>query len=282
MLTLRQTWRALRSSSRGPKRLSGPTFWRRSLWFAAKELTAGSYLTFKDQLGITYFTPPNNTSSRLTNLYGYRDESVFHFIQKHLQPGDCAIDVGANVGTYTFPFARLVGEAGRVVAYEPDPEVASLLDRTRGWGSYDQVTIRPCGVADAGGLLSLHRNYTNRGQTSTSIDTSTRGLIVTSVTLDDDVQRLGVQAKVRLIKIDVEGNEARVIAGARQLLTASSDIVVIMEHLPHVVCAEDHSASASQQLLEMGYLPFFAKSDGTLLESTSAWGDNMIWRKTHA
>ena len=53
--------------------------------------------------------------------------SGFRNLSNYLRPGECAIDVGARAGHVTLRMADIVGEAGRVVAFEPDVEVFEQL-----------------------------------------------------------------------------------------------------------------------------------------------------------
>ena len=56
-----------------------------------------------------------------------------HWFVKSLRPGDVVVDVGANVGYYTIIAGKLVGEAGRVYAFEPDPVSFELLRAMSAW-----------------------------------------------------------------------------------------------------------------------------------------------------
>src|SRR6516162_2191352 len=53
------------------------------------------------------------------------------FLRRWLKPGMTAIDIGANLGVYALPMARLVGPNGRVFAYEPGSEARGLLKESR-------------------------------------------------------------------------------------------------------------------------------------------------------
>lgn len=54
-------------------------------------------------------------------------EDEIRFVRRWLRPGMRAVDVGANVGVYTVPMARAVGDGGQVWAFEPTPEAADFL-----------------------------------------------------------------------------------------------------------------------------------------------------------
>ena len=53
--------------------------------------------------------------------HGVWEPSVTELVSDEIRSGDTVLDIGANVGYYTLLFAELVGEHGRVFAFEPDP-----------------------------------------------------------------------------------------------------------------------------------------------------------------
>jgi hypothetical protein len=64
---------------------------------------------------------------RCFELYGEYSESEVDVFRAHVRPGSHVVDVGANIGDLTVPLARLVGEAGRVYAFESHPESFNVL-----------------------------------------------------------------------------------------------------------------------------------------------------------
>ena len=60
-------------------------------------------------------------------LYGEFSESEVSMMRNFVRPGDTAIDVGANIGDLTLPLSRMVGDGGRIVAVEPNPEFFNVL-----------------------------------------------------------------------------------------------------------------------------------------------------------
>src|SRR5437016_1521015 len=62
----------------------------------------------------------------------HMDPLLFKLARQFVKPGTIVWDVGANVGLFSFAAAALAGEAGSVLAIEPDPWLASLMNRTSG------------------------------------------------------------------------------------------------------------------------------------------------------
>lgn len=72
-----------------------------------------------------------------------------------IKKGDTVIDIGAHGGRHTAPFAELVGEKGRVVAFEPLPEKAAIL-RSR-FSQLGQVSVREVALGDKSGQFEYNR-----------------------------------------------------------------------------------------------------------------------------
>src|SRR5262245_33403425 len=62
-------------------------------------------------------------------------------IRSLLSPGMVVADIGANVGFYTFEMAAAVGPAGRVIAFEPDPFSADLLEARKARAGAENVEV---------------------------------------------------------------------------------------------------------------------------------------------
>jgi predicted O-methyltransferase YrrM len=81
--------------------------------------------------------------------YRYRwklDPAEIAFVRAHAHPATTAIDIGAHKGGYSFWMARAVGSKGRVIAFEPQPELAGRLRRSFQHRSH--VTIENMGLSD--------------------------------------------------------------------------------------------------------------------------------------
>jgi FkbM family methyltransferase len=171
-----------------------------------------------------YHLPPGSFNYRyLLDMY---EPGTTHVVKNLLRPGMIAIDVGANIGYYSRVFARLVGKRGRVLAFEPDPETFAILERNA--RKFTQVECHNAAVVESPRRAVLYRAE-NPG-TSSLWATSTRGgpigtVTVEAVALDSLLQ--GVQPN--LVKIDVEGAELEVLQGARDLISRSRELHLIIE-----------------------------------------------------
>lgn len=136
---------------------------------------------------------------------------------QHLARGSRVIlDVGANIGYFTLLAARSVGEAGRVVAIEPDARNADLLGGSVARNGYPNVDIERVAIGKAPGEALIFHDRRNRGGTSLFASNVAEPLgseLVRVTTLDALVAEKGLE-RVDLIKIDVQGAECLVLEGA--------------------------------------------------------------------
>jgi FkbM family methyltransferase len=165
-----------------------------------------------------------------------------------LGPG-VLLDVGASYGYYTLMLSRMIGDRGRVCAFEPEPHSYSRLCRHLALNRVSNVKAYPLVVIDQDlAFARFHAEpqepWLSRVLEEVQSDSSSVGEdFAASVSLDFFCEVTGISHDVRLLKIDVEGAEDRVLLGASKLLRASG---------PHVLC-EVHSLDkhvAIQQILD--------------------------------
>jgi FkbM family methyltransferase len=173
-------------------------------------------------------------------------------LSRLLRPGDTAVDVGANVGFYTLLFARLVGPAGSVHAFEPVN--GDTLQENVDLNGYRQVTVQRVAVGAAPGTVWLGRRPEPKGLSSGSWrrGAEDEAREVEQIALDD---YLG-DRHVRLVKIDVEGMEPDVIAGLSRTF-AEGRVDALMAEMTEPLMREprqvlDPLAAAGYRLRRIG------------------------------
>ncbi|WP_299193278.1 FkbM family methyltransferase [uncultured Erythrobacter sp.] len=195
---------------------------------------------------------------------GYYDRNLTDVIGDLLEPGMTFIDIGANFGTYSLIGAACVGDAGRVIAVEPAPEIAALLFENIVMNGFEGRTeIVRCALGEAEGTLTLYEFATRQGSNTMLAGVaeaarsdygetiSTRE--VECRTLDRTVADLALD-RVDLVKIDVEGFEHQVLAGARQTLSQYRPKLILEWHTDFFD-GNPEKAQALRNLLteELGY-----------------------------
>jgi len=151
-------------------------------------------------------------------------------------PGSLCVDVGAHHGLITVFVAELVGPEGRVVAFEAHPDNAAVLrDAVNEAGVADRVEIENLAVTDgATSQVSLHSGRRRASAEWNVVGTDVDGretpsvLEVDAISLDQFFARGDSQPD--LVKVDVEGAEAQVLAGMRRILRETRPAVALEFH----------------------------------------------------
>lgn len=156
-----------------------------------------------------------------------KDAGVVQVFRSVLRDGDVVVDVGANIGRMTVLGSRLVGKTGKVFAFEPSPKVISSLYRNIAYNRCSNVTVFNSAVSDECGEITFFMPVgTNSAWGSIrNIGVSSSILVtVASTSLDS---RSEITEPVRLLKIDVEGADLRVVRGARKLIQKNRPVVTL-------------------------------------------------------
>lgn len=205
---------------------------RGALWEAAREKELAVPVTVPWHGGTMVDLTLGNDNSLCLYVCGSFEPNEFAFLDRVLRPGMVFVDVGANDGYYSLFAARRVGPSGRVVAAEPSSRERAHLQRNLGRNGLDNVSVIPAAIGAAAGRADLHLAHgVHAGHNTLGAfvhDDVVRASLerVAIEPLDAVVARLGL-AKVDFIKIDVEGAEARVIAGASAVLASMRPLLLI-------------------------------------------------------
>jgi len=166
----------------------------------------------------------------------YYNQDIVALLKNILRPGMVVIDVGANIGEITLVAAKLVGDAGRVVAFEPMSDMAASLQRNIQDNHLNQVVVAQLGLADTAGTAPIYAScgqgesgdehhglgslYGAKSSTNSPVQT------IQLTTLDAYLQEHPV-ARVDVIKIDIEGAELPCLKGAANTLKYHHPILVV-------------------------------------------------------
>lgn len=168
-----------------------------------------------------------------------------HIVRANLRTGMTFLDVGANVGYYTAVAASMVGKSGRVFAFEPSPYAFERLRSMVARSGFSHVTATQCGLSDVPGKVNLYLGRDSHNHTPTMVaHENSDATTVTVETLDNMSDVLGI-GHVDLLKIDVEGYESRVLAGATRLLASGRIRSILCEFNEHWL---SRAGSSAQQL----------------------------------
>lgn len=151
---------------------------------------------------------------------GHFELEIQNALSRELKAGDVVYDVGANAGFFTVIAARLVGPSGRVVSFDPAPEnVESVREQVRinGFAPYCTAVQQAVGGAEGRATFSSSAAGSPTGHLG-GAGQGERSVAVAVTTLDAAVETYG---RPTFIKLDVEGAEGEVMAGAARLLAGA-------------------------------------------------------------
>lgn len=188
--------------------------------------------------GLPLRADPQEVVGRAILTLGLYDLVLSETLWRLADPGETALDVGANIGYVTALLARRVGAAGRVHSFEPHPEVlACLRDNLGLWrgfaASLAAVEIHPVALGSQRAAAQLVEPEEFAGNFGTATLAAAnlgagRAFTVQVERLDDELETAG---PVGVMKLDVEGHEADVLAGAPLRLVAGSIRDIVFEEL---------------------------------------------------
>ena len=155
------------------------------------------------------------------------------YFKSSVEAGNVVLDIGANIGWFTLLGAKLSGSKGKVYSFEPRPETAKMLRRTIDHNNLqDQVQVFETALSDRWGEMKLAvvPNAENPGGSFLITDNNSSDYMpyvsIKTAPLDEMIK--GVKAD--FIKIDVEGAEPMVFAGARKTIQSSRPIILSELH----------------------------------------------------
>lgn len=147
--------------------------------------------------------------------YGEFSEGEVDLFRQVVRPGDTVLDVGANIGAHTVAFARLTGQAGRVLAFEPQPVLYRVLNANLTLNSL--LTVEAFHTA-----LGRHAGICHVPPLDYGDELNFGGLSLEGITEGHPVSVHPMDAlsldRCDFIKIDVEGAELSVLEGGIGIL----------------------------------------------------------------
>ncbi|MCH8863997.1 MAG: FkbM family methyltransferase [Chloroflexi bacterium] len=169
-------------------------------------------------------------SSNLS-VYGAYEPIETEVLEREINEGDVVLDIGANIGYYTLIAARLVGNKGKVFAFEPSPDNFALLEKNVAVNGYKNIIPVPKAVSDESGKIRLFMDEAS-GVSNRIHDPGDgrKSITVEAITLDGFFQ--DYKGEINFIKMDIEGAEARALQGMRGLLKKNRKIKLATEFYP--------------------------------------------------
>lgn len=165
------------------------------------------------------------------SVWGVYEPFETELFKKEILKGEVVLDIGANIGYYTLIAAKLVGENGKVFAFEPDPSNFAILQKNVEMNGYKNVILVQKAVSNETGKLRLYLCEDNKADHRIYDSHDGRKFIeIEAVRLDDYFKNYN--GKVDFIKMDIQGGEGGAIQGMLLLLQKNKNVKIVTEFWP--------------------------------------------------
>ena len=173
-------------------------------------------------------------------------EKEFYQLSKWVNQGDIVLDIGANIGKYTFKLSSLVGLKGHVYSFEPLPRAFFILSCLNYLGNFKNISLINCAVGEFFSQVNFEEDWIepevekkdgNMLKIPYIFHTNTQSKIVDDNSLNKNsnilerrclaIDEFSIKEKVNFIKIDVEGKELSVLKGAKNLILRDKPTILL-------------------------------------------------------
>ena len=227
---------------------------------------------------------------RMELLTNRHEQETMTHVHRVVGPGMTVLDIGAHVGFYARQCAELVGNNGRVLAFEPHPRTFAVLEQNT--ARFSQVSVHQMAIAEERGTAELHDYLMMSASGSLNYDPQLADLQRSQTTDNDHAPRLnegfaaqtftvdtapidailaekGIE-RVDFVKMDIEGAELGALRSMRQTIAASPGMTLIMEYNPHALQAFDlDPVAALDEVIALGFDRIqVIEADGNLTDIT--------------
>jgi len=220
-------------------------------WFFAK---VGSKSSILKKLGakLAIYMLPEEVETRVNGsrfVFHPKTDGVYFFDYSNAEPGmyevirnnlnekDCFVDVGAYTGIYSIFASRIVGDSGRVISFEPNPEAYRRLQKNIKLNGYRNITVENLALSNEEGhskLFTGKHGKCYRSSASSMFRPEEDDMFVTVKTITFDKYCQLHRVTPVLIKIDAEGAEYKILMGMQKVIDMHHPKLLIEVHSPHL------------------------------------------------
>ena len=209
--------------------------------------------------GVSLLLDPNDDVSRtiLVSRSNRWEPEVWDAISSGLSDGAVFLDVGAHIGYDSLKASTRVGDSGRIVAFEPNPNTLTSLRANIAASGARNIIVQPIACTDTEQTLSLFDSTLGGNSGSSSLSQQNAGAVTRSYSvrgrpIDDVVAEMGL-TRVDVLKADVEGAELLVLRGATRTLQRFHPKLVL-EVVPRQLANMNTSVEELEQFIKgLGY-----------------------------
>lgn len=195
---------------------------RRSIVIIFAQLMPKDFLI--DFLGVKFIARKGKTDILILN------EISEPWMKNIFKPNrdDVVVDVGSHVGKYSLVASKLVGNSGKVIAIEAEPENYKALLRNISINSFTNITPLNLAAFNKNSKINLYIDELDNQNSLKANIKRGRSVEVEARTIDSIANEYNI-SKIDFLKIDVEGAEVEVLEGMEHILRNSPDLKVLIE-----------------------------------------------------
>ena len=180
--------------------------------------------------GLELFAPADDFIGRSVYFFGNLNPKLTWLFKRVLRAGDTVLDIGANLGLMSLHAHNFVKGTGRVIAIEPQPRLVGLLRASLARNQIENIEVHETALGEKNSKMVLSVPGINRGSASLvrTLDDVDETFLVKVRRTSDLLNEIHA-GHCRLVKIDVEGFEAEVVAGAMDYWRECPPDVIVFE-----------------------------------------------------
>lgn len=158
-----------------------------------------------------------------------QDKEEIHFLKSTIQPNTTVVDIGANIGVYAKIIANIVGQKGKVIAFEPDKiNYERLVKNTI---DFPNIINHLKAISDKTHTLKLYKSpLLNVDHRTYQVDDATEIVEIDAISLDDFIDN---KYPINFIKMDIQGYEYSAFLGMINTLKNNPKIIILTEYWPY-------------------------------------------------
>lgn len=205
---------------------------------------------------------------------GTYEVPIQNIFAQHLKEGDVFYDIGANVGFFSVIAAKLVGNTGKVYAFEPGKENAASIRHNAELNKFEQIEVieKAVSVTSGTGQLLLAQYSGGHALATADVPPDLAGEVtVDLVSIDELIARQQI-APPNFVKVDVEGAELDVLKGMKE---------TIKTHQPTIIYEVDDGDRTAYERKYRELAAFFESLDYQVTQAENSY-ETIDWFVGHA
>lgn len=231
-------------------------------WLTLQRLGVHRWVKARLFFGERMWVLTGETNSKGLLGFGYEESALTAFMLKTVMPGMCMVDIGAHLGYEALLASVLVGKSGKVVSFEPQPQLSAWT--VRNLEKFSQTRIVQSAVGDFGGSVEFSEmGLLQSGLSGCGIKPNAKRRIKVPIAPLSQLLRME-ERPVHFIKCDVEGAEMSVLRGAIDILKSDQPMLVLEAEMPSESATRPRVKEFDHFLSPFGYRGVSFDFDGEL------------------